>query len=80
MRLKAFCSLVGFGSLILLGSYVVYATLARPTHRDVLHGFVYRMPAHGLPVYLSGLDVAIIAALLAAIVASAGLFDRFKTK
>jgi hypothetical protein len=63
-----------------LGGYLVFATLVRPTHRDAVHGFLYPMPAHGPPVYLTGLDVAVIAGLLAVIVASVVGFNHLKTK
>jgi hypothetical protein len=49
-------------SLAIFGGYALYLTRARPAVPDITLGEIYPMPAHGPPVYISGVDLLILSA------------------
>lgn len=58
--MRVLCGGVGIASILFLVLFSQYLIIARPHEVQSARGFVYPMPAHGGPVFLSGLDIGIL--------------------
>lgn len=78
--LQHLCDIYSTYSVFLWLGVAFYLTRARPTETEPSRGFVYPMPAHGPPVYISLFDAFVLVGIPVAAIIAAIVYRRLDKK